>query len=168
MAEEARDLFFAEKELSGALQWFEGDKNSLTLVCPLEIAGVTVEGLRLRASVIKILPDEDLCIQLEHFSDRRKFEPIARFEWRPIRSHCNNGQGPPELRWERFRKTHIHPFEDNLAARLRSFRNRNLPIGIPISPEPQTFEEALETAGKELRINNMRRIPRPPWQARML
>ena len=100
MSEELRNLFFAEKMLSGELQWVDGHRDaSQMLVCPLEIDGVTVEGLRLRASVLKFLPDQELCIQMEFHGRRQKFEPMCRFEWRPLSPHDNKGRGPAEFKF---------------------------------------------------------------------
>jgi hypothetical protein len=169
MSDELRDLFFAEKRLSGELQWVDGHREgTFVLVCPLEIEGVTMEGLRLRASALKFLPDEELCIQMEFHGRRQKFEPMCRFEWRPLSPHDNKGRGPAEFRFRKIRGSHTHPFEMNLAESMRSTRSRNLRIAIPVVPDPATFEDALEFAGKEFRINNMRSIPRPLWQARMI
>ena len=169
MSDELRDPFFAEKRLSGELQWVDGHREgTFVLVCPLEIEGVTMEGLRLRASALKFLPDEELCIQMEFHGRRQKFEPMCRFEWRPLSPHDNKGRGPAEFRFRKIRGSHTHPFEMNLAESMRSTRSRNLRIAIPVVPDPATFEDALEFAGKEFRINNMRSIPRPLWQARMI
>lgn len=104
MSEELRNLFFAEKMLSGELQWVDGHRDaSQMLVCPLEIDGVTVEGLRLRASVLKFLPDQELCIQMEFHGRRQKFEPMCRFEWRPLSPHDNKGRGPAEFKFRKIR-----------------------------------------------------------------
>lgn len=167
MSEELRNLYEAVKEVSGAPQWIERAPNGLLLVTPLEIQGETIQGLRLRVTTLNFLADRNVCFQLEHLGRRSKFDPLCRLEWKPLAAHSNKGRGPPEYQFVRITGTHIHPFEMNLADSLRASSNRNLRLAVPVNPDPSTFEEVLELAGKEFRISNMRAVPRPPWQQRM-
>jgi hypothetical protein len=44
-------------------------------------------------------------------------------------------------------------------------RKGNLPIAVDLSPEPPNFSEFLAFLEKELRIEGLGVVPRPPWQA---
>ena len=44
----------------------------------------------------------------------------------------------------------------------------NLPVAVPIEPEPETFAELLVFAGNELRIQDLHRVATPEWQAQLV
>jgi hypothetical protein len=163
------DLFSRTKTLSGALEWVEGDREWLSLACPLDIEGVTVAGLHLRMRAIKIYADEGVRAQLEYRAVRGKNEPICRIEWRPAKAHNNKGKGkgPSELRFKLIKGSHIHPFELNWGQDLMATKKGLLPIALPKQQALDSYEEFLVYSGRELRIENMHLIPKPPWEPEM-
>src|SRR5262249_54217636 len=94
--------------------------------------------------------------------------PFYRMDWRPLHDHPNKGRAPPELRLLHVRGTHHHEFNVNWAYAPGQVRRGNLLIAVPITDEPQTFEELLAFLGEELTIGNIGLVPRPPWQAGLL
>ncbi|WP_192180471.1 hypothetical protein [Mesorhizobium amorphae] len=157
-------LFSAEKSFPTRRTWQRRDKEWITFVSPIDIDGVTVEGLQFRAQAMRIRPDEFLSFQLEYYPPRRQPRggPMARIEWRPLRPHNNKMIGPPEYRNVLQKGTHNHDFFLNWDHSQNSVRTGCLDISVPIEPEP-TYDEILVFVGKEFRISNIDWMPVPPW-----
>lgn len=144
--------------------WKRSDPERLVLVSPLDIDGVTIEGLRFRATALALRPEENVTFQLEFFPPRRQPRggPIERIEWRPLRGHNNKMIGPAHLHNILQKGTHHHDFRLNWAHSQTAVRKGNLPISMPIVPEP-SFNEILEFVGKAFRIAPIDWVTAPPW-----
>ena len=161
------DYFFrCEKSFPAVPAWAQRDGNNLALVSPLDIDGVTVEGLQFRATVLKHRPDENLTFQLEFFPPGRrpKGGPISRIEWRPLSGHNNKMIGPPDLYNVPQTGSHYHDFTPNWKYNKQLVRKGQLKIAVPINPE-SSLDEILAFVGKEFRISNINWMPVPPWEA---
>ena len=91
-------LISADKVLVAAPAWAEIGPGVLVLTAPLEIEGVTIEGLTLRGTARKPMPDRQVVFQLEYRAAGISGGPICRIEWRPLSGHNNRGIGPKEFR----------------------------------------------------------------------
>lgn len=159
-------FFKATKSIPVSHDWEEAERDYLKWVGPLDLDGVTVEGLQVRVTAHTQHPDEAVAVQLEYHPAAGRPEQLARVEWRPLRPHNNNNKGPDEWRLRAFRQTHIHRFEDNWLIAEQRMRTGNLPIAIPFQ-DLDSYEEFLDKCGKELNIENMSIVPLPPWHPRM-
>lgn len=141
-----------------------GDGEWLVLVSPLDIDGVTVEGLQFRATALLVRRDESITFQLEYFPRRRqpKGGPMERIEWRPLRGHNNKLIGPLEHRNKLQRGSHHHEFRLNWEHSKTAVRKGDLPLSVPIQPEP-SYDEILVFVGKAFRISPIDWVPPPPW-----
>ena len=149
--------------------WVEGDNGYLSLVAPLEIEGVTIEGLVLRATAYKDLPDEAVMFQVEFPHDRnRRDNAIQRIDWRPLHIHNNHGKGPPQYRLQLINGTHHHSFELNWLVPERRLRKTNLPVAEPISPDIQDFTALLDFVAESFRIKKLDAVRAPPWERDLL
>jgi hypothetical protein len=166
--DDLRDLYEAQKTLSGRLEWYETDNDCLTLRAPLDIGGATMAGLRISGYAHTHLLDEAVRFQLEFRAPHGKFDPMCRYEWRPLSGHNNKGRGPQDLQWKQINGTHVHPFEMNFADSIRNHKRHNLRIAVPVTPEPTNYSAMLASVGNEFRIIDMTRLPRPPWQPRII
>lgn len=158
----------AQKELSSNLEWKRrGQDEYERLVIPLDIDGVTVEGLRFTGSAHIYSPDRWVTFQMEFES--LKFPrgvPFVRFEWRPRSPHNNKGIGPPEYRHINIAETHIHPFDLNWAHSESQVRKGNLPIAVPVTQPIETFQEALDFVQNCFRIKGVSSVFPPNWKTR--
>lgn len=164
-------IFSAEKALPIEPSWKRrADDPWLRLVSPVDIEGVTIEGVQFGASCNLELPDQTVAFQLEYFPPSRspRGGPICRIDWLPLSAHNNKGAGPEEFRHMLIRGSHHHPFEVNWAHAPAKLRKGILPIALPIVESLTSFTEALAFAGKEFRINNVSSVPVPPWERALL
>lgn len=154
----------ADKTFPTKPQWKRRDRERLVLVSPLDIDGVTIEGLLFRATALALRPEESVTFQLEYFPPKRQPRggPMERIEWRPLRAHNNKMLGPPHLHNVLQRCTHHHDFQLNWTHSQTAVRKGDLPISIPIEPEP-SLNEILEFVGKAFRISPIGWVPPPPW-----
>lgn len=165
------DIHAAEKRIPTLPKWQQRSIDWFYLVSPLDIAGVTIEGLRLRVTAMVRRPNECVTFQLEYTPPRGdpKGGAFDRLEWRPVSAHTNKGVGPPGLRHVVQSSSHHHSFEanwnDGQSARVK---RGELPIAVPISPDPASFEEALALAGERFKINNIGVVDRPPWKVLLI
>jgi hypothetical protein len=157
----------AEKTLSGSHAWLSREPNQLSLVSPLECDGVTMLGVQLRMRVTSDLLDRAVMIQLESTSPSGKGERLIRIDWRPISPHVNKGNAPDPWKFAVITTSHIHRFEHNYRTEKNAMRRGNLPVAVPIEPDPESFPTLLEFAGKELKIQDLHRIETPDWQGRI-
>lgn len=168
MAMKVPDIHAAEKTAQWIGPWTEGDNQTLALVVALEIEDVAVEGLVLRGSAYKNLPDEAVMFQLECLDGRTgRNHSIDRIEWRPLKSHVNGGRGPQHLRHKILRGTHHHTFDLNWLKDEERMRKRNLPLADEINPDFETYDDLVDFVKKCFRITALE-FPVPPWEAKLL
>lgn len=92
--------------------------------------------------------------------------PIARVDWKPSRPHTNSVPGPHfGLLTE---ESGIHPLEPNLEHGLNVMKARNLPVCVPIVPEPPDWSAALACVRDMLSVTNIEGLPTPPWSQTLL
>ncbi|RNF33977.1 hypothetical protein A7A09_013815 [Paracoccus methylarcula] len=170
MSEELEKFWSADKELSVDPDWKRREKDEFVrLVSPLDINGVTVEGLRFTVSAHIYMPDRSVTFQIEYESVQHpKGVPMVRFEWRPRSPHNNKGLGPLEYRYIALTGTHIHPFDLNWAYSQNQVRKGNLPIAVPVQQEIGSYDEALAFVETKFRIKGVTGIPAPPWTSKMI
>jgi hypothetical protein len=165
-------LAVARKSLLVGVSWSGADSNdgAMTFLAPLEVDGVTVAGLSLRGVCYQRYPDRAVMLQLEAaMPGLRTRVPLARLDWRPLNGgHRNPRGGAAPHAGRLLQGTHMHSFDLNWVAANEAMRAGNLPFARPVEDEPPTFEEALDMAGKEFRINDIRLVETPLWSARLL
>lgn len=162
------EIFRAEKALSSQPDWLEAENKKLHFLVPLEIGGVTVEGLSLRGRTLKDRPDEEVMFQMEAWQPKRRDHAIARLDWRPLHVHNNQGRGPTQLRFSRIAGTHHHSFDLNWFEPEGRLLSSNLPVAEPVEPDLAGFSGLLEFVRKCFRISNIGLVPVPPWEADLL
>jgi hypothetical protein len=168
MVSDLPTLFAAQKTLAGAPGWVLAEADRLTLVSPVDIDGVTIEGLRFRVNTIQSEPDANVTCQLEYFPPVGKGGPIARVDWRPFHRHSNKMRGPHHLRNILISSSHHHSFDLNWNDQNQAMLKHNLPIATPIDPDPQDIGSLLAFVEKVFRISNAQSLPVPPWKAGLL
>jgi hypothetical protein len=62
----------------------------------------------------------------------------------------------------------LHPFDLNWELGIKRMVSENLPIGLPIEPEPADFRTFTALMGTAFSVLGVDLIPAPPWQPRML
>jgi hypothetical protein len=164
MALDLSTLVESEKTLPFQPDWAERDSEGLVIVCPLEIAGVTIEGLQFHATAKKRLPDEMVTFQIEYHPPGELGGPLCRLEWRPLSNHNNKGRGPVEWQNRLIVGCHHHRFDLNLEYAEKELRQGNLPIAVPLASSPSTFDGLLVLVKKEFRVNNIELVEVPPWE----
>jgi hypothetical protein len=168
MALELAALIGSDKTLAIEPNWAERDSEGLAIICPLEIGGVTIEGLQFRATAKKRLPEEMVTLQVEYHPPAELGGPLCRLEWRPISAHNNKGRGPIEWQHRLIRGCHYHPFDVNMEFAEKELRQGNLPIALPLADSPVNFDGLLVLVKKEFRINNIELVRAPPWEPTLL
>jgi hypothetical protein len=154
----------AEKSLAARPVWIIQDSEWLGFTCPIDIDDITLAGFRLRAKSKLRYQDRHVILQMEHHPPTDKGGAICRMEWKPFNGHNNRGLGPKEWRFREIVGSHHHPFHLNWEASEKAVRRGQLPIAIPLEPDPANFREFLALIGKEFRIKNIQCISAPPWQ----
>jgi len=130
----------------------------MTFLLPLDIQGVTIEGLFLRGRTYENSFDRDVMFQLEYAAPgSRTRVALARVDWLP-RSPVHKN---PDH--ELITGSHLHPFEANWLDREQRMRAGNLPFAVRTPPSVGTYAKLLDFVGKEFRISNMSSIPVPGW-----
>jgi hypothetical protein len=157
-----------KKSIPGLPVWLELKTDYLVLVTPLDMDGVTVEGLRLRVTARKSLPDEQVTLQMEYRNPAGEGGPFARIEWRPLRPHDNKGFGPPEWRHRKMYGTHHHSFAENWLWCQQQVERGRLKVALPIDPDAPSFTALLAVAAQEFRIPDLTSIAAPGWEANLL
>ena len=140
------------------------------LVLPLDVEGVTLAGLWLRASALVGFPDEAVLFQLEYGRPgMRSRTPLMRLEWRPLsRPHRNPLGGPAAHAGLLIPGTHLHPSELNWVPANQAMRSGNLPFALAVEPDFNRFEECVDWVGRRFNTLDLTRLARPGWQARLL
>jgi hypothetical protein len=155
-------LMASSKTVSLSSGWTEDEEGRERLVAAIEIDSVTVEGLSLRLTARRSMADRKVMAQLEHRNGGIT-EPLSRIDWRPLRPHRNFGRGPKELRFQEIPGSHLHSFDLNWFAAEQRMLAENLPIAVPIDPEPAGFRQLLALLSTEFRIVNAADLPMPSW-----
>ena len=149
-----------EKQIIGFAGWSDPDPSdrAISFLVPLDVGGVTVEGLYLRARTNEQSLDRDVLFQLELApSGSRTRIPLIRAEWRPrAPQHKNPDQSI-------ISGSHLHPFAANWLEQEQRMRAGNLPYAVEIPPDINDFPKLLDFTGKKFRISNMASVPVPPW-----
>jgi hypothetical protein len=150
----------AAKKTAIPSDWTEDERGRQRLTLSLEIEGATVEGLFLRATAVRSLPDREVMFQLEYHPAR---EQLCRIDWRPLRPHRNGDVGPKAHRLREITGSHHHSFKLNWIPTKEQMRPNNLPIAEPILPDPSNFQQLLMVVSQEFRIDNLSGVPLPAW-----
>jgi hypothetical protein len=153
----------ASKTLILTSGWSEDAQGRQSMFLSMDIDGATVEGLTLRLVARRSLPDRHVMCQLEYRPPFQIVEPFCRIDWRPLKPHNNHGRGPEEYRFREMTGSHHHPFGLNWDAQRNQMLKENLPIGVPIDPDPSGFRQLLALVSKEFRITNAEEVPLPSW-----
>ncbi|MQX37953.1 hypothetical protein [Roseospira navarrensis] len=162
------DLVRAPKTLPFAPEWTPHE-DQLRFTSSLDDAdGVTIEGLWLRGQCPTRYPDERVVYQLEYLFPGFRRGPVSRIEWHPQSPHNNKGLGPPHLRHIEKSGSQVHPFDLNWTLGVKRMVSENLPIGLPIEPEPRDFRAFTSVMGTAFGVRGVDLIPAPPWQPRIL
>lgn len=155
------EIYEAEKTLPVDPDWrVRPHERWSRLVCPIDIDGETVEGLRLGITASPIMPDEAVTFQLEYVPPRRdvKGGPMSRIEWRSLSPHNNKGLGPPEYQFKLIKECHEHCFYLNWEHSTANVRRGHLPIAIPLKEEYTSFVDALAFVSKQFNIKDISSI----------
>lgn len=157
------------KQLSVSPEWGVRDNYSEFLV-PLEIEGVTFQGLELRAKAYGSDPNKEVTFQIEYHPVGVKIGALSRFDWRPKSRHINKGVGPIELHYRKFElyETHFHDFDLNWLGHENRMRSGNLPVARPIDEDPNSFEELTILVENLFKVDGLKDISRPLWQLKLL
>jgi hypothetical protein len=167
--DEIQSILDSPKSLPFLPSWKREEGNEfLTIVSPIDVDGITLEGWRFRVTAHAPSADMQVSFQLEALFPRirNKFLPIVRFEWLPRSPHSNKGKGPVEWRYISIDGSHLHPHALNWVGDAPL--TGNLPLAIPIGTNLPTFQSALEYVEEEFRIGNVKRLQVPPWEATQL
>lgn len=168
---EARRFLTCEKRLVGIKPWLpcanrDGRADKHIFEARVEVDETLPRGLWFRAIAYPRFPGVGT-FQLEcDRPDSRTHDEIYRLDWRPLRSHPNPFFGPPEYRGHTFQvgETHDHSCSDNGDQDGEAVRPGPLKYGRPVTPDPDSFQEALNLACAKLNISNCSEIPRPEFQ----
>ncbi len=162
-------LLTAPKTPSSPVAWVEDDQGNFRFSRPLEIDGVTEAGFVLFGRAATSLPGEDVTLGLRWLDMRAGGGHFDRLDWRPKHRHNNKGHGPPEFRHMVIDGTHHHRLADNAAlpVGLAQAMRDNLPIAVPLEPEPD-WPIFLAEAARCWNIPTLIHTPEPPWQYDLL
>lgn len=155
-------LCAAQKTVPASAKWRFREGEWMALATPLDINGVTVEGLNFQATAMRLRPDENVTFQLLYAPPNGKPKPFVRLDWKPLRPHNNKMVGPVKYQNILQPGTHIHDFALNWAHSEDDVRNGRLPISIPLSPDIP-YDEIVAFVGKEFNILNLISLPNPVW-----
>lgn len=153
----------ADKSLSAITGWRPvNQKNELS--AGIEIDAVIQQGVSFRANCRPHLPDESVSLLLLA-EIKGKPRPFARVDWRGS-EHNNHNRALCAAYWgQAAGRTHFHDPRDHLHIEMAVLfgGGEDLPIARAIAPEPQNFHDLLATSATLLNINNLTKLPAPPW-----
>ncbi len=156
----------AQKALAGRPVWRDVSKVRQETRIALVADGVGIEGLYVRIISPRTVESHGFLVQLEYEAVSGRVQSLARAEWKV--PHTNPDAGPENLRLLECPSSHVHDFTCNYIQADDRMRKRNLPIAMPIEPDPETLEEFLAETEKLLRIKGLSEIVRPAFQAELL
>lgn len=152
------------KSIAGIADWSPPDTSdrAMTFTIPLDIDGVTVEGLFLRARTYEQSLNRDVMFQMELAPTLgRERVPLLRIDWLPrARSHKNPDK-------TQVFGSHFHTFEGNWLEQEQRMRTGSLPYAEAVPQEVGTYGKLLDFARERFRIRNMDTIPIPEWSMTM-
>lgn len=155
----------AEKAPSGPIAWWQDGRN-LRFAVALEIEGVTEAGMVLFGRASLTLPERDVTLGLRWDDPAGQGGNFDRLDWRPLHAHNNKGLGPPEHRFTLCEGTNHHKLADNAALAMGLLRaiRENLPVALPVAPEPAGWPAFLALAAQRWNFHDVVPVPLPPWQ----
>jgi hypothetical protein len=158
-------LLSQDLHLPAPVKWVK-DGDYLVCASPFDDAsGITLQGLQLRGKTKAATPDRNVSFLIVHETLQLRPKPVARIDWKPFHEHNNKGNGPPELRFKVISGSHHHRFQENWDSVTATVIGKNLPVAVPIDPDPPDFSALLALLKKEFRILNAESIDVPPWEA---
>ncbi|MDD2704916.1 MAG: hypothetical protein PHU07_06235 [Acidocella sp.] len=166
-------LILSEKVIVSSASWSAPESTSLKMHwnSPVEIDGVTQEGLFIRGVCYEDRQDEAVTLQIEVGSlGSRTRIPLCRLDWRPTAEvHRNNKilssrYGLPRI----IKKCHFHPFHMNWDDETLKMRESNLPLAYEIQEKINSFSNLLEFFGKKCNIKGVKNIPEPNWSRKLI
>lgn len=137
---------------------------SLRLKANLEVDGIVLQGVTFLAQCNAERPDEQVTLNILA-EIKPKERCIARIDWRGL-GHGNRDHLCGGYKFTDAGRTHFH---DPALHRGIDFAElfdgeNNLPIALPIHPEPDSFNDLLARAADLLHIQNLTDMPVPPWE----
>lgn len=140
--------------------------STLRSVWSIEVDGVVEQGLTLLAACSAERPEENVAIVLRV---EVGLKPLAfsRIDWRN-KPHDNRQAVCGVYRHMSAGRTHFHDPNLHEDIDVNSFFEMNIPIALPIEPEPTDFCALLDISAKLLHIDNLSDIEAPPWAPRTL
>ncbi|WP_342152378.1 hypothetical protein [Methylorubrum sp. SB2] len=156
-----RTALAAEKVVVGPLIWRAGTRPRTFALAAL--AEHPDQNMEVHLTAAAALPNEHVGFQLCLSVPGHTF-PVTRFDWRPPRPHVNRF-GP--LRGLSS-GTGLHPFEENAELGLAMMVTHNLPVCMPIDPEPPDFSSAVAYVCDTFRLELREPIPLPPWSPTLI
>jgi hypothetical protein len=155
----------AEKVPSAPIGWMTDGRN-LRFATALDIEGVTEAGMVLFGRASLTLRDQNVTLGLSWDDPAAPGGNFDRLDWRPVDAHTNRGLGPPEHRFTLFEGSHHHPLAENgaLAMGLRRAIRENLPVALPMEPEPPDWPAFVALAAQRWNLHDLVHLPLPPWQ----
>ncbi len=163
----------SEKKLVSAVSWSlpQPETQKIGWLSPLEINGVTEQGLFLRGVCYENRPNEAVTFQIEmgqaHLRARL---PLCRIDWRPIAATHRNERPLAKLHDlpRSITGSHVHPFLMNWDESLGIMRPSNLPVASEIPIIINTFNNLLAFLGAEFNVVGVEKIPEPNWFRKLL
>jgi hypothetical protein len=155
----------ANKALAMPVTWVTDDRGNFRFSRPLDVDGVTEESLLLFGRAVPTLPGRAVTLGLSWVDATGAGGHFDRLDWRPMDDHNNRGHGPPALRHVPQAGSHHHRLADNgsLAMGLAQAIRENLPVAVPLDPDPD-WPGFLAEAASRWRIHDLVTAPTPPWQ----
>ena len=159
----------AGKVPSGQITWEQGGRN-LRFTVALEIDGVTEAGMALFGRTSLALPDRNVTLGLSWDDPGMPGGNFDRLDWRPLRAHNNRGPGPDAHRFRLIEGTNHHRLAENGALAMGLLRaiRENLPVALPVEPEPPDWPAFLAVAAQRWNLHGLVHTPLPPWQYDLL
>ncbi|MDV2987048.1 UNVERIFIED_CONTAM: hypothetical protein Q9R58_22320 [Methylobacteriaceae bacterium AG10] len=156
-----RAALAVEKTIVGPLRWNAGTRPRTFALAAL--AEHPIQNLELHLTAAAALPNEHVGFQLCLSVPGHTF-PVTRFDWRPPRPHVNKFGKLKGIASE----TGLHPFEANAELGLTMMVANNLPVCVPVTPEPPDFPSAVAYVCDTFRLRLRDPIPLPPWSPTLI
>lgn len=111
-------------------------------------------------------PDRNVTLGLSWDDPTGRGSSFDRLDWRPLDAHTNRGLGPPRHRLAVIEGSHHHPLAENAVLPMGLLRTiaENLPVALPINPDPPDWPAFLAVAEQRWNLHGLRSAPLPPWQ----
>jgi hypothetical protein len=160
-------LMAASKTLTASPKWV-GQGDQFRFVSTFEVGGVTQEGIWLRGQCVRTIADRQLMFQIEFQRHSPKDRvPAARIDWRPAKPHTNKNIGPAPYRLLVIEGSMHHRFDLNWPLGIERMLAQNLPIAVPLEPDPVDYKALLKMVGKVFKVKGLDKLAPPEWEPRM-